>query len=193
MLLVDLNWDRLMGLQDPVKQKWYGRGVAVSLMYDYPLNKNGNVSVAFGAGFGSHNYYTNALVTKIDSLNVSYFKDIPDTVKTGGKISANFVDIPLELRFRTNENSKGYRWKLAVGAKVGYQLDVHEKVFDAEGKKFKTYYYPHTALFRYGPVVRVGYGSIMLTGFYSVSTFFQDGFGLNDLNGLSLGVTITPF
>lgn len=193
MLLVDLNWDRLLGLNDPVKQKWYGRGVGVSLMYDYPLNKNGNVSVAIGGGFASHNYYTNALITKIDSSNVSYFMDVPDSVRSRGKVSANFIDIPVELRFRTNEDKRGYRWKLAVGARLGYQLDVHEKIFDGTGRKYKTYYYPHTALFRYGPVVRVGYGSLMLTGFYSVSTFFEPGFGLNDLNGLTVGLTIAPF
>ncbi|MEZ4721467.1 MAG: outer membrane beta-barrel protein [Flavobacteriales bacterium] len=193
MMLVDFNWDRLLGLNGPVKQKWYGRGISVALMYDYPLNRNGNYSIAIGGGFTSHNYYTNALVVKNAALDVAEFQAQPSTIKDKGKISLNYLDVPVELRFRTNEDSREHRWKVAVGGRVGYRINVHEKIIDNNDFKTKLYYYPHTALFRYGPTLRFGYGAVMLTGYYSLSTFFQTGKGMKDMNALSIGLTISPF
>jgi hypothetical protein len=193
MLLVDFNWDRLVGLDSPVKQKWYGRGIAVSLMYDYPLNRTGKVSLAFGGGFTSHNYYTNALVGKIDSLNVGAFEIQNSNVKDKGKISLNYLDVPLEIRFRSDEDDREHRWKLAAGARIGYLINAHEKTIDGNGFKTKLYHYPHVSLFRYGPTVRFGYGAVMVTGFYSLSTFFQTGKGFQQPNALSIGLTISPF
>lgn len=193
MLLVDLNWDYLMGLQSPVTQKWYGRGIAVSLMYDHPLLEDGRVSFGIGGGFASHNYYTNARVEKIDSLNVAHFKIQTEAARSGGKISVNYVDVPIEFRFRTQPDDRGHQWKLAVGGRVGYLLNVHEKNIDGEGFKTKTYHFPHVAKFRFGPTMRIGYGAIMVTTHYSASTFFQPNKGLNKLNGLTVGLTISPF
>jgi len=193
MLLVDLNWDRLVGLNPGATQKWYGRGIAASLMFDYPLRNDGRISVAGGGGIASHNYYTNALLTKIDSTNQAYFMPVSTTIRKRGKISVNYVDVPLEIRFRTAENKKGERWKLAVGARVGYRINVHEKIIDANDRKMKTYYYPQVGLFRYGATMRVGYGAVMMTAFYSISPLFDAGVGLTQMNSFSLGLTITPF
>ena len=121
------------------------------------------------------------------------FTKQPSSVKDGGKISLNYVDVPLELRFRTAEDNREHRWKLGVGAKVGYLLNIHEKTINGNGRKSKLYYYPHAAKFRYGPTLRVGYGAVLLTGFYSFSTFFQEGKSVNAINAFSLGLTISPF
>ena len=193
MLLVDLNLDRLIGINSSVNQKWFGRGIAVNLMYDHPLQRDGRVSFAIGGGFTSHNYYTDGLVQKSGTTQKVKFVKQPSSIKDGGKISLNYVDVPFEFRFRTAEDNREHRWKVGVGAKVGYLLNVHEKTIDGNGRKSKLYYYPHAAKFRYGPSVRVGYGAIMLTGFYSLSKFFQDGKSVNPINAFSLGFTISPF
>lgn len=193
MLLVDLNWDYLIGLQNPVRQKWYGRGIAVSLMYDYPIKSNGQISFAIGGGFCSHNYYTNALIKKSGTSELADFQIQPSSIKERGKVSVNYVDVPFEFRFRTLEDDREHRWKLAVGGRVGYLLNVHETIKDVNGFKTKLYFYPHVSKFRYGPTVRFGYGAVMLTGFYSLSTFFQTGKSVDTHNALSIGLTISPF
>lgn len=193
MLLVDLNWDRLIGVNSAVNQKWFGRGISVSLMYDYPLQRDGRVSFAAGGAFTSHNYYTDGLVQKSGGTELVKFTKQPSSIKDRGKISVNYVDVPLEFRFRTAEDKREHRWKLGVGARVGYLIQVHEKTFDNNDRKSKLYHYPHVAKFRYGPTVRFGYGAVMLTGYYSLSTFFQEGKSVNDINAFSVGLTISPF
>lgn len=195
LMYIDLTWERLLGMPDGVEQKWFGRGVNLGLMYDYPLNKNGNVSAAIGLGFQSHNYYLNSVVNRFDSGGVNYteFRVVGDTILDRGKISVNYVDLPIEVRFRTDENSKGHRWKLALGGKVGYLLQAHEKLIDNQGIKIKTYDYPHITQWRYGVSARVGYGSIMLSAFYSLTPFFEPNNSVTQQNALTIGLSIVPF
>lgn len=192
-LLVDLNWDRINGLNDPVKQRWYGRGMAASLLYDHALVEGGRVSAAIGLGVASHNYYTDGVVTKIDSTNQVYFRAIDTDTRKRGNLSITYGDVPIELRFRSKPDARGDQWKAAIGARVGYKLAVHEKYVTATDQKFKTYYYPQVALFRYGATARVGYGALMLTAFYSISDLFDPGVGIVPMNTFTLGLTITPF
>jgi hypothetical protein len=195
MFMVDLNWDYMLGLPAGVTQKWYGRGISLGLLYDYPFTKSGSVSGAVGAGFASHNYYMNALVNRyvVDEVNYSEFMPVGDTIMKRGKMSVNYVDIPFELRFRLKEHASGMRWKFAVGGKVGYLINAHEKVINAENRKFKTYFYPDITQWRYGVSARAGYGSIMVSAFYSLSPFFEGANSVSQQNSLTLGISIVPF
>ncbi|HAQ71528.1 MAG TPA: hypothetical protein DCR48_11195 [Flavobacteriales bacterium] len=195
LFYIDLNWDRLLGVSAPIEQKWFGRGIGLGLLYDQPLNKNGNVSVAAGVGFTSHNYYMNSVATRFNGPNNGYtdFSIVGDSVYTRGKISVNYVDIPFELRFRLNPDKNGNRWKLALGGKVGYKIQAHEKIINNQDIKIKTYDYPHITRLRYGLSGRVGYGSIMLSAFYSLTPFFDENHSINQYNTFTLGVTIVPF
>ncbi len=195
LFYIDLNWDRLLGINAPIEQKWFGRGISLGLLYDQPFNKNGNVSGAIGVGFTSHNYYMNGLATRFPGPDNGYtdFSIVGDSIYSRGKISANYVDIPVEFRFRTNPDRHGNRWKLAVGGKVGYKIQVHEKIINDQDIKIKTYDYPHVTRLRYGLSGRVGYGSIMLSAFYSLTPFFDENHSVNQYNTFTLGVTIVPF
>lgn len=190
---VDLTWDYLLGMPASVKQQFYGRGVNLGLMFDQPLNKRSNVSLALGVGFQSHNYYTDAIVVTDDSLQVSNFQAQIASVKSKGKLSLNYVDVPFELRFRTNPNKNDFRWKFALGAKVGYLIQVHDKIINDAGIKVKYYNYPNINQWRYGVTARVGYGSVMLSGFYSLSELFSPTNTNQHINALTLGISIVPF
>ncbi|MEQ9188766.1 MAG: outer membrane beta-barrel protein [Cryomorphaceae bacterium] len=195
LLFVDLTWDYLFNLPADVKQKWYGRGISAGLVYDHPFNDEGTFSGAIGASIASHNYYLNAVVSRFDSAGTNYseFKVVGDTILARGKISVNYVDVPIELRFRTKENDKGLRWKFALGGKVGYRINVHEKIINDKGIKIKTYDYPNVTEIRYGVTARAGYGAVMLSAYYSLSPFFDSANSFTDQNSFSIGLSIVPF
>jgi hypothetical protein len=195
MFYVNLTWDYLNGLPGGVSQKWYGRGIDLGLLYDYPFTKSGSISGAVGAGFASHNYYLNALaVTNVSGdTSTATFLVPDDTLVSRSKLSLNYVDIPFELRFRLPKNEKGFGWKFAVGGRVGYLINAHEKIVSPQDIKIKTYHYPHITQWRYGVTARAGYGSVMLSAFYSLSPLFEPANSLSDQHALTVGLTIVPF
>jgi hypothetical protein len=195
MLFIDLTWDRLFGLPEGVEQQWFGRGVSTGLLYDHPFREDGRISGAVGLAFTSHNYYMNALATRYDSAGTNYaeFTVTNDTIFNRGKISINYLDVPFELRFRSKEDAKGNRWKMAIGGRVGYLVNVHEKIINKQNIKIKTYDYPHVTQWRYGVSARVGYGAFMISAFYSLSPFFESSNSLSDQHSFSVGLSLFPF
>lgn len=191
-LMVDLFHDDWLNKPDSLKTKWYSYGVAVSLMYDYPLGKS-NFSVAGGADIASHNVRNNAKLTEqFDSAAAEpYSVFIPYTIKyKKNKLSTNYADAVAELRFRTKPDKRGYSWKFSLGGRYGYLVNVHDAFKDASGK-YKTYIFPNITQQRYGAHFRLGYGKVALFGFYSLTDLFEKKKGIG-LVPFSVGVSVMP-
>lgn len=195
-IIFDINHDRFLELPDGVEQSIWSRGVNIYGMYDLPIAKQ-NLSFAVGFGFSSSNYFLNSDIVDIDTTNgqtystlVPYDTDSIDFKRS--KISANYIDVPVELRFRTNENAKGNRFKLAIGAKIGRKVNFHTKRIDENGDRFKAYVFPNVRDWRYGVTGRIGYGKVTISGYYSLVPLFEDNRGV-ELTPISIGISIIPF
>lgn len=179
------------------KTNWSSRGVGFHFMYDVPFGENSRFSVAPGLGFTHSAYYHNSSMVE-DSLGTRFepipdFKD-DDTYKRH-RLAVNFIEIPLELRYRSKPDKKARMWKVAVGAKVGYRLSTATtEVREEEGykRKFKVKRWQDVNPLRVGPTFRFGYGAFNLFAFYSITGLFKDAAEM-DMNHFSIGLTITAF
>ncbi len=193
-LLLDITWDHLFNLPDSVELQPWSRGVNVYGMYDMPLG-SGKVSAGLGGGFSSSNYFSNSVVSHItDSLGneTSYFQPLPaDSSYKRTKLSVNYVDAAAELRFRIPNKAGTQAFKFAIGARVGYLVNAHSKLL-TDNRKYKDYYLPNVRQWRYGAIVRLGYGKVNLFGAYNVSTLFEENKG-TALNPLTIGISLAPF
>lgn len=206
MILVNLNFDHWLFTPSTVEPKWFAsRGVDVALLYDYVLAKS-NFSIAGGVGFNSHNIHMESFPTELQTsegrsythLDPRFFDGQKITVN---KISTNFVDIPFEVRFRSNPHKNGKRIAASVGFKLGWLVQSHTKTkVDDDyffqgvnfGRKVKTYDIPNISKFRYGVTARVGYANFYLNFFYSLTPFFVEGRGTEAVP-ISIGIGVSPF
>ena len=194
--LMDLNYETFIFTDDPdgVDFRWYNRGFNAQAMYDYHVVKN-RFTIGIGVGFSTQNYYGNGYLKKVkneeDGEFYTEWTAREDMYKTN-KLSVNHLEIPLELRYRSNIRPSGYQWKLTVGVKYGYMINIHDKLVDNDGNKYKTYNFSDVSDYRYGFLVRAGYGKVNLTAFYSMQPFIKDGKG-SQMNQLSIGIGVTPF
>lgn len=191
-LIIDLFHDNWLNIPDSIKTKWYSYGVAVSMLYDYPVG-NGNFSFAGGADIACHNVRNNAKLTEqYDSTTSGLFSVfVPYTAKyKKNKLSTNYADAVAELRFRTNPDKRGYSWKFSIGGRYGYLVNVHDMYKDATGK-YKTYIFPNVTQQRYGAHFRAAYGRVALFGFYSLTNLFEKKKGI-EIVPFSVGVSVMP-
>jgi hypothetical protein len=231
-IMVDVFTDIWMNKPDDsiCSIKDINRGANAYYMYDIPIGKS-NFSFAMGAGISCHNLYCDAWPVKetaVDSSSAfgyvftgnTIFQKIPSSiggVETGyknNKITAVFIDIPLEFRFRTK--NEGQKWKFSLGFKAGYLLSSHVKYRgdditynypsynnDTPDKlwslnsdqtiKSKFYKVPNIESYRMGPTIRVGWGWVNLSAFYSLTTLFKKTEKSYDMYPISVAITITPF
>jgi len=204
-LVFDFNKNFWLNTPDSVAVDFFSRGFNFYLMYDLPIGA-GNFSVAFGLGVSSQNIFSDAALQwqnsttglaqmATDDSSASVFIPIeslagPDYSYKKNKISTTYLDVPLELRLRTNENGNGKRFKIAIGGKVGYLVNAHSKIIDDDGKK-KSFIFPNVNPFRYGFVARLGYGKFNISLFHSISGFFEDGKGVEMLpHAIGIGISI---
>lgn len=215
MILINMNFDSWLNHPSTVSPKWFSsRGVDVAILYDYVIAKS-NFSIAAGVGFNSHNIHMEAFpityqVTpdagggkqtsthSYTHLDPNFFSGQKITVN---KLSTNFIDIPIEFRFRSNAHKNGKRIAASLGFKLGWLVQSHTKTkvdddyyFEGRnfGRKIKTYDIENLTKFRYGITCRVGYANFYVNLFYSLTTLFEDGMG-TEASPVSIGLGFSPF
>ncbi|MGD1846844.1 MAG: outer membrane beta-barrel protein [Salibacteraceae bacterium] len=193
-VVLNLNSTRLFDLSSSVDQKWFSRGLDVSLHYEFQFSKN--FGFAPGIGFSTGNYFidgtvmsTTDSVTNITTSDIVSFDD--DFNFRRHKLSSNYVEIPLEFRFKSNPNATGTSYKVALGFKAGYMVNFHTKTVTSSNR-FKDFNFDDINPLRFGPTFRFAYGRFGLSGFYSLSSLFEDGKGPT-ITPVALGITLLPY
>lgn len=192
--LVDVTWDGLLDAPDSMGLKLWSRGINLYGMYDIPLG-SGKVSFGLGGGFSSSNYFSDGYFqTTKDSLGVRNTRLrvlSSDSSYKRNKLSVNYVDAAGEIRFRIKPKNSENAWKFALGARVGYLVNVHSKLV-TDDLRYKDFDHPNITQWRYGATFRVGYGKVNLFGAYSISKLFEEDKG-PDLTPITVGISLAPF
>jgi hypothetical protein len=193
-LLLDFNWGTLLNKSDSLKLKPACWGFNLGIMLDNPL-QNANFSFAAGIGLSTHNFYSNSEIKNFNYGTDSAFSNFVPISATRSykrnKLNLTFFDIPFELRYRSKPNAKGFSYKVSVGGKVSYMLSTHSKIIEG-GVKYKGFDYPNMENWRFGLMARVAYGKVGISGYYSISSIFDQNKG-EIVNPFTIGITLTPF
>lgn len=187
---VDIINDIVMDSPDGIDFRTINPGLNIYGMYNYPI-PNSNVSLAIGLGLGMHNLHSNGILT--DSAGVSSLVPFPSALDYKiNKLQLTYLDVPAEIRFKS---TGGFR--IAVGIKAGYLISAHTKFKgdNIEGGreiKIKEGKLPNLEKWRFGPTFQIGYKWVNLTGFYSLSTVFEEVKG-PAIYPVSIGISLRPF
>jgi Outer membrane protein beta-barrel domain len=195
-LVIDLNWNGWITKPDDINVKWYGRGIGLYFMYDMPFG-NSPFSIAPGFGLGSDNIFHNGLFSQDTISGTTFLKPIPDTITyNNNKLNTTYLEVPLEIRYRSEPDSKNRSFKVAIGFKAGFLLQSYVKYsgnattfgIPRDDAKIRHYRVPNINDIRYGLTFRVGYGPFNLKAFYSLSTLFKQGLG-PEIVPLNIGIS----
>lgn len=195
-IVAEFAMDQLIGKPDSFKLGGFSRGFNIYFMYDVVLG-NSPMSIAPGIGIGTSNYYHRSRIYS-DSVQTHFSpiaKDEYDIKKN--KLGLTYVDIPVELRYRSKPNSRNTSWKLAAGFKLGFRIADKWKYkgldprsgTPGEQVKFKEFNVDNLERLRYGVTLRGGYGALNLFVHYYFSDIFESGKGPG-FNPISFGISI---
>lgn len=162
------------GTPNNLSPKWYSRGVNIYFSWDFRIKKS-RVSIAPGIGYSCSNIYSRHGLVEDSTGSSLVALSNPGDYKVN-KISLQYVDIPVELRIKTNPDKFDNCWKFAVGFKAGIRVDAHTKQKTKINNVTKVNVerrFPDFNLLRMGPMIRIGYASFNITAYYGVLDVFK--------------------
>jgi hypothetical protein len=198
--MIQLGHDGWAGKPDSISTKSLSRSLNVYFMLDFPFKTDPRWSVAIGAGISSSNIYFDKTIVDIagGSSRIN-FRDVADTSHFKKfKLSTNYAEAPLELRFSADPESSGGGFKVALGVKIGTMLNAHTKGKNLQtksGSTLNSYTLKETSKkyfngTRLSGTARVGYGNFSLFGSYQVTNLLKDGVG-PVIHPYSIGLTLS--
>ncbi|MBW6478299.1 MAG: PorT family protein [Bacteroidales bacterium] len=190
-LIVGLFTDIWSNLPGDMETKAINRGFTIDYLQDFPIS-NSNFSFAAGLGFVSHNIYSDNLYLRNNGMHG--FSPI-DVDYDKNKISLNYLNIPLELRFRTRNTPQTFR--VHAGVKAGLLVNAHTKFVGEESPggretKRKEGKLDNIESFMFGFHSRIGYGRFNLNTFINLTDIFE-GNNAQDASVLSIGLSFIIF
>ena len=189
--ILEINLDSWTDTPDGIKLNTFrSRGVAIKYFSEKNLGKS-SFHFAFGLALNSNNVHHDGFLA-YDSSGVANILPLDPAVDYKvNKISLTYIDIPLELRYRSKPLHKSNRIKVAGGFMGGLLVNSHVKFKDDDGT-FKAKKIKEILPYQYGLTARVGYGKYNISGYYGLSTVFEDGKG-PELTPYSIGISIIPY
>lgn len=195
-LLVDLGFNQFIGAPDlfqiePLKS----RTVNIHYLLKVKLGKYFLLTPGIGLGLEGYNFERENLRFFSPTSSPAVFLDtLPNTNYFKSKLSANYFDFPIELRFRSSQNEKK-ALSISIGAKAGFLFHGKAKTkFEKDGidikEKHISSYYLNT--FRYGIIGRIGVGYVNFFFYKSLTSVLKESRG-PELNPITIGLSLTTF
>lgn len=205
-LMVDLFTDIWSNTPTAMETNAINRGISISMLQDFRLGQS-EFSVAAGLGFTSHNLYSDhfyefrpnyfsSMFPPPGSFQFYKISDAYGELKNN-KLSLNYLNLPLEFRYRNEKLSHTFR--IYAGVRLGYLVDAHTKlhlknesgVFGINTQtewKYKEKKLGNLEKFQFGITGRIGYGRVNLFAYLPLTNTFKSNMHTG-MKPLSVGLT----
>lgn len=201
-LMFQVGYAGLSGKPDSVRTKGFSRFFNFYFMLNKPFKTNPKLSVAFGAGIGSNNYYLDNINADVKAVSVRMPFTVADSINHFKKYKLTTIsaEVPVELRWVANPENPDNSFKFALGAKVGTILKAYSKGKNLVNKSGATLYDQRYIQKEYSKrffngtnlavTGRIGYGHLTLTGQYQITTYLKETAGV-PMRPYYIGLTIS--
>ncbi|WP_116790484.1 porin family protein [Flavobacterium psychrotrophum] len=185
-----ITYNIMQGMPKGYSQYSVSTGLGFGFLRDIPLNKKRNHAIAIGLGY-SYNNIKHNLVVK-DTLGANTYELTSKTAFDKNKLVLHYLELPLEFRWRTSNDTTHQFWRIYTGVKLSYLIydkaqnepdgnTVHKVRNDANMNKLTT-----------GLYVAAGYNTWNFYAYYGLTpvyknTTLQDGEKLS-MHSLKLGL-----
>lgn len=187
------------------KSSVFNPNIGFYFLYDIPI-PNTQLSFAPGLGFTFSKVGLDSSIltqnsqgtTFINSTQHPFFITGSNYTYGGSSFYTSWIEVPVELRYRSKPINGRSRIKVAVGLRAGVNLASNSKLSYTDNTiqrevNMKLSPFKDFASFRYGATFRIGYGALNLFGYYGLNQLIKDNKNYNnlDLRQYSIGVSIT--
>jgi len=167
-----INYNLLVSAPDNASQSSFSYGIMGGFIKDIPINKRRNIGFGIGVGLSFNAIYSDLLATQADNGSISY-QIVPDDISYNrNNLTMNFVEFPIEFRWRSSKADDYRFWRIYSGIKLSYLISGNSKfVADTETIKFSN---KDIRDMQYGVYFSFGYNTWNFYAQYDLSNIFED-------------------
>lgn len=186
-----ISYNLIQGKPDGFKQNSVSTGVTFGFLRDFPVNTARTYAIAAGLGYSYNNIKHNLLVSETPIGN-SYSIEAENNFGRN-KLVLQYLELPVEFRWRNSTASDHKFWRVYLGFKVSYLINDKAQFEDFENvprQKVKTDNNLNKLV--YGAYISAGWNTWNLYAYYGITPIYKDavidtGEKLR-LNSLNLGL-----
>ncbi len=189
-LYIDLSWETWLNSPENINLKpARQRGITFSSLFRLDGGEN-KFGVAPGIGFSSANIHTNTKEWSFNE-NGNLERTFTNQDYRKNKVVLSYLEVPFELQYRTKKDDEEC-FKMSVGIKGGWLVDLHTKLKKRNGNKIKRKFRSPFRDYQYGTYLRLGYDNLFLFGHLGLSSVFESN-NAPETQSLSIGLTWSGF
>jgi hypothetical protein len=146
--------------------------VLAGFVRDFPINKNRTWAIAPGLGYRISVMNNNIGIPE-NGNNNSYV--VLNTEFDKNKLILHYLELPVEVRWRTSTADSHRFWRIYTGLKLSY-LVFDQYKYDAGGIKVRQTQNPDLEKLQYGAYVSAGWNTWNVYAYYGITPIFKKAF-----------------
>lgn len=154
-----------------ISQNKFSAGFAGGFLRDMPINESRTFAIAAGLGYTLNNYNEDLKISEVNGDAV-YTLVEPDSGYDKNKLSLHFVDLPIEIRWRTSTPESHKFWRIYTGFKLSYLFYSRSK-FVGNQEKIVLTKNDDLNKVRYGVYLAAGYNTWNFNIYYGLNPVFK--------------------
>ncbi len=119
-LFICLNYASLVN-QSFLSERKIPLGFNFGFLRDFPLNRKRNFAIAPGFGYGFKNYNHDLFISDVNN-QISYTNLNSSINPSKNYLRLQYIDVPLEVRWRTSTVASHKFWRVYTGFKLSYLI-----------------------------------------------------------------------
>jgi len=134
---INFTFNKLQNLNG-LRQNKFSSGFSIGFLRDMPINKKRTFAIAVGLGYSLNVLNDNLYISKPNGVIYNYEFIPADVYYSKNKLSLHYVDLPLEIRWRTSNPESHIFWRIYTGFKLSYLVsDQYKFVNDVQKIVYK--------------------------------------------------------
>lgn len=180
------SFNFLTKLPDAIDQSGFSGGLNFGFIRDIPINKRRNLALGLGLGFNIDTFGQTLLIDS--SADDIRFTPISEDVNYDiNRFNTHYIDLPLELRWRSSDVDKIAFWRVYIGVHFGYLFHFKSK-FSSQDQNLKSTDQSLLNPFSTSIKLTFGYGAINFMVNANLTPLFND----QQINSTGESINIQP-
>lgn len=188
---IALTYNILQKRPDDVTQNSFSSGLRFGFLRDMPINKRRNFAIAAGLGYSLNDYRQNIKIDEVAGNPTYEVINEADVNFDKNKFALHFVELPIEVRWRTSTIQSHRFWRIYTGFKFSYLFLNKSKYVDGS-EKIRIFNNDDFNKFQYGTYISVGYNTWNFHAYYGLNSIFKSDAKIEgksiDMSTLNIGL-----